>query len=615
MRHLAFLARAGLTHVHLLPSFDISSVDEDKSTWLSPGDLTGFPPDSDQQQAKVAAIRDRDGFNWGYDPFHFLAPEGSYSTNPDGPQRILEFREMVQGLSKAGLRVVMDSVFNHTTDSGQDPRSVLDKVVPGYYHRLNLDGDVETSSCCQNTATEHVMMEKLMIDALVLWARDYKVDGFRFDLMGHHMRSNILKAQQRLAALRLDRDGVDGRTIYLYGEGWNFGEVANNARGVNATQTNMAGTGVGTFNDRLRDGARGGGPFSGVTVQGFLTGLYTDPNATGQGSSADQLNQLLLEEDWIRVGLAGGLKDFTFTDRNGNLVKASAIDYNGQPAGYTAAPQELISYVSAHDNETLFDAVQLKAPASAGLADRVRMHDLGVSLVGLGQGIPFFHAGDEMLRSKDMDRNSYNSGDWFNTLDFTYQSNNWGTGLPLAGDNQSNWSVMKPLLADPSLKAREPEILGSVIHFAETLAIRRSSHLFHLRTAAEVQQKLRFHNTGTQQIPGLIVMSLSEGTGKDWGACTGQGGNQHGEGDGYRFVVVLFNADKKAVTFSDPAFKGAKLQLHPYQHWLHPELDTAGFQKKAGTFTVPSRTTAVFVCGGDSSDEHEGEHGTFDQGR
>jgi pullulanase len=120
-----------------------------------------------------------------------------------------------------------------------------------------------------------------------------------------------------------------------------------------------------------------------------------------------------------------------------------------------------------------------------------------------------------------------------------------------------------------------------------------------LRTAAEVQQKLRFHNTGPQQIPGLIVMSLSEGTGKDWGACTGQGGDQHGEGDDYRFVVVLFNADKKAVTFSDPAFKGAKLQLHPYQHWLHPEQDAAGFQKKAGTFTVPSRTTAVFVCGGE----------------
>ena len=188
-------------------------------------------------------------------------PEGSYSTNPDGPARIVEFREMVQALNKMGLRVVMDVVYNHTNASGQNPKSVLDRIVPGYYHRLNDSGAVETSTCCSNTASEHNMMEKLMVDSVVTWAKDYKVDGFRFDLMGHHMMSNMLKVRAALDALTLAQDGVDGKSIYMYGEGWNFGEVADNARGVNATQLNLAGTGIGTFNDRSRDAVRGIGPF------------------------------------------------------------------------------------------------------------------------------------------------------------------------------------------------------------------------------------------------------------------------------------------------------------------------------------------------------------------
>ena len=180
MRHLALLSFAGLTHVHLLPSFDIATVNEDKSQWQSPaGDLSSFPPNSDQQQAAVMAVADRDGFNWGYDPWHYTVPEGSYSTNADGPQRIVEFREMVQGLSTIGLRTVMDVVYNHTNSAGQNDKSVLDKIVPGYYHRLSLDGNIETSSCCPNTASEHNMMEKLLIDSVLTWAKQYKVDGFR----------------------------------------------------------------------------------------------------------------------------------------------------------------------------------------------------------------------------------------------------------------------------------------------------------------------------------------------------------------------------------------------------------------------------------------------------
>jgi len=593
MRHLAALARAGLTHVHLLPSFDFATVDEDRSHWMPPaGDLASYPPDSPLQQAAVMAVADRDGFNWGYDPWHYDVPEGSYATNPQGPARVLEFREMVKGLSKAGLRVVMDVVYNHTSESGQNPRSVLDRIVPGYYHRLDSDGNVETSSCCQNTASEHHMMEKLMVDSTVLWARHYKVDGFRFDLMGHHMKRNLLRLRQALHALTPERDGVDGRGIYLYGEGWNFGEVANNARGVNATQLNMKGTGIGTFNDRLRDGVRGGGPFSGLQEQGFLTGLFYDPNGTGQGSPDQQRARLLLETDWIKVGLAGNLADYPLVDRNGDLVTGKDVDYNGQPAGYTADPQEVINYIEAHDDETLFDAIQLKAPAGASLADRVRMQNLGMSLLGLGQGVPFFHAGVELLRSKSLDRNSYNSGDWFNRLDFTHASNNWGVGLPPAPDNQANWPLFGPLLADPALKPARDQIKDAAAHFRDVLAIRASSRLFRLRTAGEVRGHLDFRNAGPDQIPGLIVMVLSDAEGT--------------LDRRYREIVVLFNATDAEQRFADPTFAGRGFRLHPVQAASHdPVVRTAGFDRSGGSFTVPGRTAAVFVTRRSEGDRDE----------
>jgi pullulanase len=582
-RHLAGLARAGVSHVHLLPSFDIASVDEDKSQWKDPGDLSAFAPDSEQQQAAVTAVANQDAFNWGYDPWHYTVPEGSYASLPDGSSRILEFRQMVRALGRLGLRVVMDVVYNHTTASGQNDKSVLDRVVPGYYHRLNADGDVERSSCCENTASEHRMMEKLLVDSVVAWAKQYKVDGFRFDLMGHHMKRNMLKLRQALNALTSAKDGVDGAQVYLYGEGWNFGEVANGARGENAIQVNMAGTGIGTFNDRIRDGARGGGPFSGIQEQGFVTGLFTDPNATDQGSLADQRARLLQEEDWIRVGLAGDLADYTFEDRFGNTVRGRDVDYNGQPAGYTADPQEVINYVEAHDNDTLFDAIQLKAPVGTAMAERVRMQNLGVSLLAFGQGVPFLHAGVELLRSKSLDRNSYNSGDWFNRLDFTYQSDNWGVGLPPAPDNQANWPVMRPLLGNPALRPVPDDVLASRAHLLETLAIRKSSALFRLRTAADVQQRLRFYNTGPEQLPGLIAFGLSD-----------EGGSVDPR---FSLVVVLLNAAPQAQTLSVPELAGGMLRLHPIQtESADPLVRTAVFDRASGSFTVPGRTAAVFVA-------------------
>src|SRR5262245_3735004 len=220
MRHLRALAQAGLTHVHLLPAFDFATVNEIRAEREEPDwdALAALPGDSDQQAAIVERSKHKDGFNWGYDPLHYTVPEGSYATEPDGPARIVEFRKMVQALAENGLRVVLDVVYHHTRAHGQDPLSVLDRIVPGYYHRLNGEGRVENSTCCSNTASEHAMMEKLMLDSVLTWARAYKVDGFRFDLMGHHMLAGMQRIRQALDALEPARDGVDGKRIYVYGE-------------------------------------------------------------------------------------------------------------------------------------------------------------------------------------------------------------------------------------------------------------------------------------------------------------------------------------------------------------------------------------------------------------
>jgi pullulanase-type alpha-1,6-glucosidase len=545
--------------------------------------LASYPPDSEEQQALISAVADDDGFNWGYDPWHYTVPEGSYATDPDGPQRILEFREMVQSLNQGGLRVVMDVVYNHTNSAGQNDKSVLDKLVPGYYHRLNADGAVETSSCCPNTAAEHDMMEKLMIDSIVTWARDYKVDGFRFDLMGHHPKSTMLNIRVALDALTMAGDGVDGSRIYLYGEAWNFGEVADGARFEQAIQANMGGTGIGSFNDRIRDGVRGGGPFSGIQEQGFTTGLFYDPNAVPQGTPADQEDRLKMQADWIRVSLAGGLANFPLIDRFGNPVLGWQVDYNGQQAGYTLDPQEIINYCAAHDNETFFDAVQLKVPLGTANPDRARVQNVANSLIALGQGVPFFHAGQDMLRSKSMDRDSFNSGDWFNWLDFTHTLNNWGGGLPVASKNQDNWPIMQPLLANPALVVGPAEIGAAVNHFQEMMMIRKSSGLFRLPTEAEVVSRVGFLNTGPAQVPGMIVMTLSD---------------PDGSVDRVReTIAVLFNATDDAQVYPVPSLGGFEFALHEVQQAsADPVVALSGWDGVADTFTVPARTTAVFVA-------------------
>ena len=199
---------------------------------------------------------------------------------------------------------------------------MLDQLVPGYYQRLLDDGTLATSTCCANTAPEHTMMGKLVVDSVVLWARQYKVDGFRFDLMGHHPKANLLAVRKALDELTVQRDGVDGRRILLYGEGWDFGEVSGNQRFEQATQRNMAGTGIATFSDRLRDAVRGGGSFGDdPSVRGFATGL---------GAATP-----LSVHDRIKVGLSGALAAYRFVTHSARRRCASRP---GMPPGHPTDP-------------------------------------------------------------------------------------------------------------------------------------------------------------------------------------------------------------------------------------------------------------------------------------
>jgi len=580
VQHLKSLAESGLTHFHLLPATDMATVNEDVSkrvdlnntvadlckinanapVCLMNGNtkledvMKGYQNSGENAQALAQAMRGVDSFNWGYDPHHFNVPEGSYASTPEGVARIKEMRAMNQALHSIGLRVVLDVVYNHTSSSGLFDNSVFDKIVPGYYHRYHpVTGVIERSTCCENTATEHAMMRKFITDSLVTLAKEYKFDGFRFDIMGHHPKADILAAREAVKAVDAD--------TYFYGEGWNFGEVANDARFIQARQANLAGTEVGSFNDRIRDSVRS-------------TALFSNDPDVGN----------LQQQNFIEIGLAGTLKDFVFKDYRGNTGTAAGVIWNGQNAGYATDPADIINYVSKHDNESLWDKLQFGLDAGVSIENRVRMHNIALAIPLLSQGIPFLQMGDDLLRSKSMDRNSYDAGDWFNFVDFTKQSNNWNVGLPLAQDNQSAWEAIKPIASNPNTAAAPHNIRFASDVFREFLKIRSSSPLFRLTTGAEVMARVGFHNIGKTMIQGLIVLSIDDGLGlTDLDPA-------------HDAVVVVINGTPAAKTHKVPTAQG--FELHPV---LRTSMDTvvqnARFQAAGadGEFVVPAYSAAVFV--------------------
>ncbi|MGL6513245.1 pullulanase-type alpha-1,6-glucosidase [Aeromonas hydrophila] len=612
VKHLQALAKSGVSHLHLLPVFDIATVNEDpakvanisddfgKLCQVNPevqnskfagycssgqtieavlGDLQGGDSkENPQVQELYGYLRGVDSFNWGYDPYHYTTPEGSYATNAEGSQRILEFREMVKAIKQnIGMNVVMDVVYNHTNEAGLGPKSVLDKIVPWYYQRLNPEtGSVENSTCCSNTAPEHAMFAKLMDDSLVTWARDYKIDAFRFDLMGHHPKDQMVQA---LAAVKQVNP-----EMYFYGEGWNFGEVQDDKRFVQATQKHLAGTGIGSFSDRLRDAVRGGSPFDGGDTirktQGFGNGALVDANEMDGVDRATALHQA----DLVRLGMAGNLKDFILTDKDGMPKKGSDIDYNGQPAGYAQDPTEIQNYVDKHDNQTLFDNLIYKAPQGA---DLVRMQGVSLATAMLGQGIPFTHAGVELLRSKSMERDSYDSGDWYNRVDYTLADNNFDKGLPRKDKDGDNYPLIEKVLGK-HVKPSGADMATMVGFYQELAELRQSSRLLRLGSGAEVIKRVDFRNTGPDQEPGLIVMTVDDGI--------NAGADLDPAIDGLVVMINATNAPQSISDFrdgNDQPIDLTSLQLSPAHHGGESIARDAAVN--GGTLTLGAWSAAVFV--------------------
>lgn len=577
MQHLKKLSEAGLTDVHLLPIFDLATVPESACVTPLWPSLSDLPGDSTRPRELVAATQSQDCFNWGYDPLHFNAPEGSYATNAQDPRvRVRELREMVMALHRLQLRVGMDVVYNHTSASGHSPLSVLDRIVPGYYHRLDLNGQVETSTCCANTATEHRMMSKLMSDSVLIWARDYAIDSFRFDLMGHQPRAAMEEMQARLRReLR--------REVEFIGEGWNFGEVQDNIRFVQASQLSLKGSGIGSFNDRMRDAVRGGGPSdqgSDLFRQGWSNGLFFEPNGQHPATRQD----LLRATDWVRAGLAGSLSDFKLSTAAGT-VSLDRIDYHGQPAGYTSAPQEAVNYVENHDNQTLWDINLYKLRSGSSPMDRAKVQVLAMASTALAQGVAYFHAGVDILRSKNLDRNSYDSGDWFNRMDWTYQTNHFPSGLPPLADNEKNASVSAHLFQTSHLRSTPESIAFARDSFLDLLRVRHSSQLFRMHEADQIKQRLSFLPTEGPETDGVIAAHL--------------------QGKGYagaRFKEILYVLNPRAQTVS----LDLSQSLKPGRNWrLHPvhlsakaadrRMAKVSRADRQGMVTVPDRSWTVFV--------------------
>lgn len=348
---ISHLRRLGVNAVHILPSFDFASIDESK-------------PDVAQ-------------YNWGYDPLNYNVPEGSYSTNAaDSKARIREFKQMVQALHKAGIRVILDVVYNHTFDING---SNFQKTYPDYFFRKNAEGKYSDGSGCGNeTASDKELMREFMKESVAYWVNEYHIDGFRFDLMGVHDIETMNEIHDVVAKI--------DPTIYIYGEGWSAGSCAypqdKLAIKANARQLN----GIGAFSDEMRDALRG--PFSDDTKGGFLAGV------PGQ-------------EESIKFGIAGAISH--------PQIDMTKVNYSKVP--WTNEPSQMVAYVSCHDDMCLTDRLRSSIPY-IGDDELIRLDLLAQTAVLTSQGVPFILSGEEMLRDKKGVHNSYRSPDSINRLDW-----------------------------------------------------------------------------------------------------------------------------------------------------------------------------------------------------
>jgi len=434
------------------------------------------------------------------------------------------------------------------------------------------DGTVANSTCCDNTATENLMMGKLMVDSAVHWVREFKIASFRFDIMGHQPRAAMEQLQARVNA-------AAGQTIQLIGEGWNFGEVANDARFAQARQGGLNGTAIGSFGDKLRDAVRGGGCCDSgnalVSQQGFVNGLFYEPNPQGTGKV---LNDLRWYGDLIKAGLAGSIKDYTLLTHWDATVQLK--DLGG--AGFAVEPTEAVNYVENHDNMTLFDVNAMKLPTATSRDDRARAQIVGLATVAFSQGVAYFHAGSDTLRSKSLDRNSYDSGDWFNRLDWSYADNHFGVGAPRQPANGADWPLLKPFLANAAIKPTSTEITWTKNAFQDLMKIRASSTLLRLRTAQDIRDRLTLLNLGSSQVPTVLAGHV-RGTGYT--------------GANFAELAYFINVGPTAQTVTAAQLAGKSFVLHPV-HATGADrrpATQASYAGGTGAFTIPARSAVVFV--------------------
>lgn len=356
---LDHLKELGVTHIHILPSFDFATVDETRL--------------------------DENRYNWGYDPKNYNVPDGSYSTDPANPVvRIREFKEMVKSLHQNGFRIVLDVVYNHTASTNH---SNFDLTVPGYFYRQNADGSYSNASGCGNeTASEREMVRHYIIESIKFWAREYHIDGFRFDLMGIH----DIETMNRLRSELLEIDP----TIFVYGEGWVAADspLPFEQRAVKENVGQMEGIGV--FNDEFRDGLKGS------TFDEQEPG-YASGNINGHFEP-------------VKYGIVGG------TDH-------PQVDYGGLlycNAPYAGAPSQMINFVSCHDGYTLVDKLKLSVQGDHATDELIPIDKLVHTVLLTAQGIPFIRSGEEIMQDKQGEPNSYKSPDSINRIDWSLKAKN-----------------------------------------------------------------------------------------------------------------------------------------------------------------------------------------------
>lgn len=418
---LDHLKELGVTHVHLLPCFDYAGGDErqkvDEYTW----------------------------YNWGYDPFLYNTPEGSYATNPDGTTRQKEFKEMVQALHRYDIGVVMDVVFNHTAATDSRPASIFDKVFPHYYYRMDPSGRYANGTGCGNEfASEKPMARKFIVDSIKYWMTEYHVDGFRFDLMGILDRETMLEVYREAKKINPN--------VIIYGEGWQMEQVWPADKMM--TQAKIQGTGIAAFNDGIRDNIKGDN--ARAREGGFV-----------QGTGAP----------------VGGMERFQ-------------LELKGQSTGKGAqgieifSPNETINYDSAHDDLCLWDKLRLSAP-DASETLRIKMDKLAAGIVLTAQGVPFLHAGDEFLRSKNLNPNSYNDND----------------------------PQVNPI--DWSLKDRHKDVFK---FYQGLIALRRTHPAFRMTDQAQVNASLEFATAVPVNVVAYVLKN-------------------HANGDDWKTILVIYNGN------------------------------------------------------------------------